>query len=165
MRSPSIAVLLLALAACSAQKQDSSAPDPCIVEADPGAGTAGLSWYPTLPGEVRFDVPAHLRSDEISITRKGATRRRLTFELLSAEPQDAQTVVSEALVRSGYSPDDAKPGAGGKISIQYRKPKSPSINVVFFPELAKQPANPDAKSMVSLSWQIKPAPKKGKTDL
>lgn len=159
------AVLLVTLAACSERQPEAGTPEPCVVEANADSGIARLSWYPTLPGEVRFDVPAHLRSDEISITRKGATRRRLTFELLSAEPQDAQTVVSEALVRSGYSPDDAKPGAGGKISIQYRKPKSPSINVVFFPELAKQPANPDAKSMVSLSWQIKPAPKKGKTDL
>src|SRR5690606_18417338 len=91
------AVLLVALAACSGRQQEASTPEPCVVEANADSGISGLSWYPTLPGEARFDVQAHLRSDKISIIRNGATRRRLTFELLSAEPQDAQRVVSESL--------------------------------------------------------------------
>ena len=165
MRVFVLALLLAALAACADRSQeDRVATNPCVLKDSTDSGVSAVPWHPTLPGEIRFDVPAHLRSDTIFTTKKGAVRRRLTFELLNATSDEAPAVVAASLGQAGYVGGSAKTGAGGKVSIRYKKAGAPSVYVVVFPKLASNPANPDAMSMVSLSWQTKASPRTVEAD-
>lgn len=149
--------LLLVLAACSdtaPPPQDAAKP----VADDAGRAQADVGSI--LPGGVRFDIPAQLRSDKSYSTRAGAMRRRLVYELLEATPDQAETAVTAVFSRAGYKGEEAKPGKDGQFTIRYRKRGAPNVIATFYPGLAKKPANPAAKSMVAFSWQTKKAPKK-----
>lgn len=153
MRYSLFSLLLVLLAACSGQEQPPS-PQSSVPEAAPVAAP-----MVKLPGGVEFDIASHLRSEKTYKTKKGATRRKVVYELLDATPGEAEVAVTDVLARAGYAGEAPKPGKNGQYSIRYKKAKRPAITVTFYPKLAKKPANPAAKSMVALTWQTKKAPK------
>jgi|GEM_PF-2175870 len=156
MRYLLTAPLLVLLVACSGQEQAAMTPEPAPAPevAPPPAPVV------RLPGKAEFNVPSHLRADKTYQTKAGATRRKVTYELLEAMPDQSQAAVTAALSPAGYVADEPKPGKNGRFSIKYKKKKAATITATFYPKLAKKPANPAAKSMVDLSWQTKAAPKK-----
>lgn len=151
----SIAVPLFAfLAACSGQEHASVASPAATPELAVERPSAVK-----LPGKANFNIPSQLRSDKTYQTKAGATRRKVVYELLEATPDQADSAVGSVLEQAGYRLADRKEGKNGQFSIRYKKKKAATITVTYYPKLAKKPANPDAKSMVALSWQTKKAPK------
>ena len=161
MRYLPTALLLLLLAACSDKQPAATQVAVSAEDQVTEQNQIDLpAWIPVIPGNVHFDIPAHLRNDVIYQTSAGATRRRLNFELLEATPEQAQSAVTKALSQAGYVGEAPKAGRNDRYSIRYKKEGAPNLNVTFFPVLARTPANPDAKSMITISWQTKRAPKK-----
>lgn len=153
--------LLALLVACSGQEQapaaSTSAP---VANASPSAGDATGQAQAVLPDKLQFAVPSQLRSDRTYQTKKGATRRRVVYELLEATPDQTEAIVTTLFANAGYAAGAPKKSKKkGVYSIKYAKKKARTITVTFYPRLAKKPANPAAKSMVALSWQTRKAPK------
>jgi hypothetical protein len=67
-------------------------------------------------------------------------------------------VVSAAFQRAGFRAETPVKGKNGRYSINYKKPKAATVTVTFFPNLPKRPANPAAKSRITLTWQTRKAP-------
>lgn len=109
----------------------------------------------SLPGGVRLDAAARLRADTISQTEAGATRRTLVIELLEHDPDSAQVIVTRAFAKEGYQAAEPKAGTAGKIGIRYAGASVPSVWAVFYPNVPATPAHPEAKSMFSVSWQVR----------
>lgn len=154
MRYGLIVPLFVLIVACSG-------PDPATVGHAPATEAPSVEVPATveIPGKVNFNIPSQLRSDKTYQTKAGATRRKVVYELLEAGPNQAEAAVTGVLVAAGYAAEEPKEGKNGRFSIRYKKPKAPNITATFYPQLAKKPASPDAKSMVALSWQTKRAPK------
>lgn len=147
--------VVMVLSACGGKEPtavpvaDSTAP---VVAADVGG-------YRPLPGGVELGLAAHLRSDRIYETEKGATRRKVIYEVLKGSQQDAVANVEQALAAAGYTAQARKNGKNGAFTIPYKKSKSPTLNVQFNPRVGGKPANPEAKHLVAVDWQVKAAPK------
>lgn len=163
VRFSMVILTLIALSACGDKGSPSNADAPFWASDMQGAGFPAAippaSWYPRLPGGVRFEVPAHLNADVVYHSSSGAARRKLVFELLEADHVHAEAVVTEALVSDAYAPEAPKLGKEGWYSIRYRKSGEPNITVTFYPRLPRRTAHPAAKSMVAFSWQTKAAPR------
>lgn len=152
----SLTALLIACSGQGPAERDAAMPD----TAAQSIGAAGLqAWHPVLPGDAELGADVHLRTHTIYQAKNGATRRRLVFELLDAPPDRAEAVIAASLARADYVGDEAKPGKSGRYSVRYRKKGAPTITATYHPELASSPANPEAQSMVTLTWQIKRAPR------
>jgi hypothetical protein len=81
------------------------------------------------------------------------------YELLEVTPDQAEQAITALLGEAGYVGEAPKIGKNGQYSIRYMKAKAATITVTYFPDLADKPENSAAKSMVSISWQTKKAPK------
>ncbi|MFT4257005.1 MAG: hypothetical protein QM599_08635 [Pseudoxanthomonas sp.] len=150
-------LLILSLTAMLAACSQNDAPAPVPVPEQAAVPDVAVK----LPGGIKFDVPSELRTDKSYQTKKGATHRRATYELLEATPDQARDVVTAKLAEAGYVAGEPKPSKKkeGQYSIKYKKKKAASVTVYFYPKLAKKPANPAAKSMIAFDWQTKKAPK------
>lgn len=115
--------------------------------------------YRPLPDGADIGLNAHMRSDRIFKNAKGATRRRVTYEVLDGSRQDAMTAVSAAMGASGYVAEPMVDGKDGDAIVPYKKDKSPRLWVKFKDAVGDKPANPDAKHLVLVEWQVKGAPK------
>lgn len=146
------------LAACSQHNEPALA---AAVTPEQAAAAAAVK----LPGGIKFDVPSQLRADTTYQTKKGATRRKVTYELLEVTPEQARSIVVAKMAEAGFAVGQAKPNKRkeGQYSIAFKNKKKARVNVIFYPKLAKKPANPDAKSMIAFDWQTKKAPKPAET--
>lgn len=117
----------------------------------PGRSDSRIS----LPGGVHLDTAARLRAETISQTEGGATRRTLVIELLEDGPTTAQATITRAFTRAGYRAAKPKAGTAGKTGIRYTRAGAPSVWVVLYPDVTNTPAHPDAKSMISVSMQVR----------
>ena len=142
------------LVACSPNNEPASA---AALAPEKAAAAAAVK----LPGGIKFDVPSQLRADKTYQTAKGATRRRATYELLEATPKQARGLVVAKMAEAGFDAGQSKPHKRkkGQYSVTFKKKKKASVKVIFYPKLAKNPANPAAKSMIAFDWQTKKAPK------
>ena len=158
MRCLLILSLASMLAACSPNNEPASA---AAVTPEKAAAAAAVK----LPGGIKFDVPSQLRTDKTYQTKKGATRRRATYELLEATPDQARSIVVAKMGKAGFVAGRAKPDKRkeGQYSIAFKKKKKAGVNVIFYPKLARKPANPAAKSMIAFDWQTRKAPKPAET--
>lgn len=149
--------LVAALAACGGKEQVAvSAAEAPVAD----AGAAAVEGYRPLPGGVELGLEAHLRSDRIYENKKGATRRKVTYEVLKGSQQDAVASVEQALTAAGYAAQPRNDGKNGAFTIAYKKKKTPTLNVQFNPSVGDKPANPAAQHLVAVDWQLKAAPKK-----
>lgn len=157
MRYLLILSLVGMLAACSQGNEPATA----AVTPEQAAAAAAVK----LPGGAKLDVPSQLRTDKTYQTKKGATRRRVTYELLEVTPKHARSIVVAGMYEAGFAAGKVKPKKGkkGQYSIAFKKKKKATIKVIFYPKLARKPANPAAKSMIAFDWQTKKAPKPAKS--
>lgn len=150
--------MVAALAACGGKEQEAAS-----VEA-PAAGSVAATaeaagGYRPLPGGVELGLDSHMRSDRIYETAKGATRRKVSYEVLSGSLEESVETVEQSLADAGYKAKPRKEGKNGAFSISFKKKKAKTLKVDFNPNVGKKPANPDALHLVAVSWQLKAAPK------
>jgi len=150
--------LLLALGGCGG---NNAAVDATAAGNATGANAecAASSGYKPLPGGLELGLNAHMRSDRIFKSASGATRRRVTYEVLKGSQQEAMATVAEAMSADGYMAEESREGKDGYRNYPYKKDKSPRLWVKFKDDVGANPANPAAKHLVWVEWQVKAAPK------
>ncbi len=148
--------LAASLAACGDKEQAAA---PAAEASTATAPVIAAGGYRPLPGGVELGLDAHLRSDRIYENKKGATRRKVTYEVLRGSQQDAVAGVERSLTSAGYVAQPRKDGKDGAFTIAYKKKKSPTLNVNFSSDVGEKPANPEALHLVVVDWQLKAAPK------
>ena len=136
--------------------------DPAVTVAQGGISAidcTAAGGYKPLPGGLELGLDGHMRSDRIFKDKKGATRRRVTYEMLKGSRQDAIDTVEAVMENNGYAAESRRDSENGDIALPYKKSKSPRLWVKFKEDVGKNPANPEAKYLVLVEWQVKAAPK------
>lgn len=112
-----------------------------------------------LPGSVKLTAQLHLRSDEINPTPSGAMRRRVVYELLDVEPEDSYAAIRADFERAGFAPSKRKKRKDGGFTVAFRKDGMEPMNILFYPGVARNPANVQAKSMIAIGWNVAEPPR------
>jgi hypothetical protein len=155
-----IAILVaLALAGCSGA--DHSAAERQVADSETGAKGDATESKATveLPGGVKLTARLHLRSEEVNPTSSGALRRRAVYELLDLGPEESFAAIGADFERAGFSPSKRKKRKDGGFTVAFRKDGAESMNVLFYPQIAKNPANAQAKSMIAIGWNVAEPPR------
>lgn len=158
MRYPAIFLVAMAISACG----QSPAPPPAesqepAAQIEP-ASSAPASGYSPLPAGVALTSPFHIRNDRIYQNDRGETRRRVAIELLDVEIAQAPNLLTDAMEDAGYTSTGRREGKNGRFSLRFKKAGEPNIAVDFLPDLEREPNNPDAKSLIVIAWELRPAP-------
>ena len=156
------------LAACGPQspgdtgnRDAASARKVAAADAVRAADCVAASGYLPLPGGLQpFTTAYHIRSDRFRTNRHGAVRRRVVYEFMAGDMASVLAEVESAMQKSGYAAKAQVEGKGGVFTIPFSKKRSPRLRVQFISDVGAEPANPDAKFLVVVDWQVKAAPKK-----
>lgn len=153
----SITVLTVLLMACAAEKAPVVVSGAQMVSNTEFVGDVG--GYLPLPAQMALEGKYHLRSDRIFVNKKGATRRRVIFEMMDADMDASVRRVERMMLAGEYVGTAHVKGKKDTLTIPFRKANNPTIRVKFNPSVGKKPANPDAKHLVAIEWQVKAAEK------
>ena len=166
-KSMIVIVLAAVLAACGQQSTGdpgnsdaASAGKAAVADAAPAADRVAASGYLPLPGGLQpFTTAYHIRSDRFRTNRHGAVRRRVVYEFMTGGMASVLAEVESAMQKSGYAAKAQVEGKGGVFTIPFSKKGTPRLRVQFIPDVGSKPANPDAKFLVVVDWQVKAAPR------
>lgn len=167
-KSMIVVTLATALAACGSQgpgdagnSDVTAATKGAVAEAAPAADRVVTSGYLPLPGRLElFTTAYHIRSDRFRTNRHGAVRRLVIYEFTTGDMASVLAEVESAMQAAGYSAKTQVEGKGGSFTIPFSKKGTPRLRVKFVSDVGQKPANPDAKFLVAVDWQVKAAPKK-----
>lgn len=155
------------LAACGSQnpgdagKSNGTATTAATVADTMPTDHVAANGYLPLPGGLEpFTTAYHIRSDRFRTNRRGAVRRQVIYEFTTSDMASALAEVESAMQVAGYSAKSQVEGKKGSFTIPFSKKGAPKLRVKFIPDVGKKPANPEAKFLVAVDWQVKGAPKK-----
>lgn len=158
-------------AACSGPKQP-VAQDASAVAQDASA-KAELSqscpetppFYSPLPDtSLKFNFPFHLKSDRIYAAGNGEARRGIVLEFLDGDSEQTWSSLDASLIAAGYAPAaEIKVDQAGKKQRPYSKNGAPGLSIAVSSDPSTNPANPDAKGVIWISWRLTPPAANGAT--
>lgn len=125
IRPASLAMLALALAACSREDQPSGDFSQPAADASVEAPTAsqGKPLKKALAKGVKLGFNHHLRRDRIEETRPGVYRRRVLVEYLGLDQQQAASALIASMADGGYTVSAERTEADGRIRLTFNKGK------------------------------------------
>lgn len=108
-------------------------------------------FYQVLPDPaLRFDFRFHIATDRMYQTNKGEARRRIVMEYLEGNATQAWNRVESAMVAAGYVLRSERVVVAGKGT--FTKAGSPSLFVDTTGASVKDPAHPQARGTIWISW-------------
>lgn len=158
----------LALSACSGQNASPQASADATATATPTKSVDGQALtafaYSPFPEGVVLVQPFHVRSDRIYRTKAGAERRRSALELLDGGAPSAAQDVARQMASSGFRKLDVKDKGDGVTRMSFVKKGRGRINVASSSDVGSKPSNPKAVGVITIDWQLAPAPAAEATD-
>lgn len=125
IRTASLAVLVIAVVACSREDQPAGDISQPAAEAvvDMPATSEGKTLKKPLAKGVNLGFNHHLRRDRVQETKPGVFRRRVLLEYLGLEQQQAASALIADMAGAGYNVASERTEADGRIRLTFQKGK------------------------------------------